>query len=211
MKDKLKKAMKYLFETTLVCLAFVSVISLTSANANTSILNTTSNKNLTMVRTAEDEKIKLQKQEAIQVKLEESKIVYDGLTMDELINKLNRNLGSSLAGKGKVFAEYSLQRGIDPYLVVAIVLHETGCKYGCSGLTKQCNNVGGQKGSPSCGGSSYKAFSTLDDGIRGMIDNLYYNYYSRGLRTPEAINKKYAESMTWSAKINNYMRTIKAN
>lgn len=211
MKQKLKKVGKIVARSTVLCLAFGCVITVASANANKMVDNTIENQNLTMVRTAEDEKIKAEKQEAIQIAIEESKTVYDGLTMDELVAKLNRNLGSTLTGKGRVFAEYSLQYGMDPYLVVAIVLHETGCKYGCSGLTRQCNNVGGQKGTPSCGGGSYKAYPTLDAGIKGMIDNLYYNYYSKGLKTPEAINTKYAESTTWATKINNYIRTIKAS
>ena len=51
------------------------------------------------------------------------------------------------------------------------MLHETGCKYKCSNLVVSCNNVGGQKGSPSCGGGSYKYYATLDDGIVGHIEN----------------------------------------
>lgn len=184
---------------------------ITSTNVNATFANTIENENLTMVRTAEDEKVMAERKEAIQIAIEESKVVFDGLTMEELVGKLDRNLGSTLTGKGKLFAEYSLERGIDPYLVVAIVLHETGCKYGCSTLTKQCNNVGGQKGSPSCNGGSYRSYPTIDDGIKGMIDNLFYNYYSQGLKTPEAINPKYAESTTWATKIRNYMNTIKAS
>ena len=39
-------------------------------------------------------------------------------------------------------------------LAVSIMLHETGCKWGCSYLVNSCNNVGGQKGS-GCGAYSY--------------------------------------------------------
>ena len=55
-------------------------------------------------------------------------------------------------------------------------MHETGCTWGCSKLVKECNNVGGQKGTPSCNGGSYKAYNTLDEGIIGFLDNIYYNY-----------------------------------
>ena len=106
------------------------------------------------------------------------KIVWDGLTMGELTDKLNRTLNSTLAGKGEIFATHSLELGIDPYLAVAIVMEETGCKWDCSYLVKACNNVGGQKGSPSCNGGSYKAYNSLDEGIIGYLDNLYYNYYA---------------------------------
>ena len=138
-------------------------------------------------------------------------IVYDGMTLEELSAKLDRSLNSTLAGKGSLFASYALELGIDPYLSVAIVLHETGCKWDCSQLVKQCNNVGGQVGSPSCGTTGYKAYSTIDEGIKGFMDNLYYNYYAQGLTTPETINTKYASSNTWATKINNYIEMIKAN
>lgn len=137
--------------------------------------------------------------------------VYDGLTMSELTQKLDRNLNSTLSGYGYLFASYSLALGLDPYLALAITLQETGCKWNCSTLVKQCNNVGGMKGSPGCNGGSYKAFNTLDEGIKSYLDNLYYNYYSIGLTTPELINPKYAESTEWSKNVNNYILQIKAN
>ena len=90
-------------------------------------------------------------------------IVYDGMTMSELAEKLNRSLKSTIAGKGYIFASYSLERGVDPYLAVSIMLLETGCNWSCSSLMRKCNNVGGQKGSPSCDGGSYKSYPSLDD------------------------------------------------
>lgn len=136
-------------------------------------------------------------------------IVYDGMTMEELSAKLNRSLNSTVAGKGELFASYSLEKGVDPYLAVSIMLLETGCKWTCSGLVRSCNNVGGQKGSPNCSGG-YRSYPTLDDGIRGFIDNLANNYYAYGLTTPEAMNSKYAESNTWAMKVNNYISSVKA-
>lgn len=137
-------------------------------------------------------------------------IVYDGLTMNELADKLNRSLNSTISGKGYLIASYSLQLGIDPYMATAIILHETGCNGTCSSLVRECNNVGGQKGGPSCGGGSYKAYSTLDEGIMGYLDNLYRNYYAYGLTTPESIGPKYAASPTWASKVNNYITLIKS-
>lgn len=141
--------------------------------------------------------------------LEKRIIVYDGMTMEELSAKLNRSLNSTVAGKGELFASYSLAKGVDPYLAVSIMLLETGCKWTCSGLVRSCNNVGGQKGSPNCSGG-YRSYPTLDDGIRGFIDNLANNYYAYGLTTPEAMNSKYAESNTWAMKVNNYMSSVRA-
>lgn len=141
--------------------------------------------------------------------LTQRKIVYDGMTIEELTAKLNRSLGSTMTGKGELIATYSLQRGVDPYLAMGVMLLETGCKWSCSGLVQKCNNVGGQKGSPNCSGG-YRSYPTLDDGIRGFIDNLADNYYAVGLNTPEAMNKKYAESGAWAVKVRNYMSQVQA-
>ncbi len=137
-------------------------------------------------------------------------IVYDGMTMSELTEKLNRSLKSTIAGKGDIFASYSLERGVDPYLAVSIMLLETGCNWSCSSLMRRCNNVGGQKGSPSCDGGSYKSYPSLDEGIKGFIDNIADNYYAYGLTTPESMNKKYAASNMWAIKVNNYISSVKA-
>ena len=138
--------------------------------------------------------------------------VFEGMTMEELAEKLNRSLGTDyIAGKGELIAKACMEREIDPYLAVAIMLHETGCGSYCSSLARNCNNVSGQKGSPSCGGGSYKAYATLDEGIIGFLDNLKWNYYNYGLNTVEAIGSKYAEGIEWSAKINWYMEKIRNN
>ncbi len=138
--------------------------------------------------------------------------VYDGLTIDELAEKLNRNLGNGyIAGKGYLIANHCIELGVDPYVAVSIMLHETGCRYNCSALVRTCNNVGGQKGAPGCNGGSYKAYSTLDEGIIGFIDNLYRNYYSKGLTTIDTIATKYAQSTAWPGKIKSYVEQIRAN
>lgn len=133
---------------------------------------------------------------------------FNGEDIDTIASKLDRYLNSSLSGKGHFIAEYSLSVGIDPYLCTAVMLQETGCYYNCSGLTKSCNNVGGNKGSPSCNGGSYRRFDTLDDGIRFAINKLN-SYYKKGLTKPEQINPYYASDKTWYQKVNNYIRRLK--
>lgn len=141
----------------------------------------------------------------------ERNIVYADMTLEELSAKLDRSLNSTLSGKGYLFAKTSLDFGVDPYLAVAIALHETGCKWNCSALVKQCNNVGGQKGGTvKCGNGAYRAYPTLEEGIIGFIDNLAHNYYAYGLTTPEKINPKYAASPAWASKVNDYIKKIKA-
>ena len=130
--------------------------------------------------------------------------------MDELVDKLNRSLKNELSGYGYLYASYCLETGVDPYIAVAISLHETGCNGTCSTLMRECNNVGGQKGSPVCGSGGYRGFDTLEDGIKGFIDNLSQNYFGIGLNTPELMNKKYAASTTWATQVNNYVNTIRS-
>ena len=141
---------------------------------------------------------------------DKKEIVFEGMTMDELAEKLNRSLNSTLSGYGYQFASKSLELGLDPYLAVAIVLHETGCSWGCSELVNQCYNVGGQKGAPGCWGGEYQAFGSMEEGINAYLENLYYNYVAQGLTSPEAINTRYASSQTWASKIYYYIDLIRA-
>ena len=171
----------------------------------TQITLTTFNKFLEKKVQVEEERKEREYQEYLK-----SLIVYDGLTMDELAEKLDRSLKNELHGYGRLYAEYSLANGVDPYIAVAISLHETGCNGNCSSLMRTCNNVGGQKGYPVCGSGGYKGFDTLEDGIKRFIDNLSRNYFGMGLNTPELMNPKYAGSTTWASKVNYYVDTIKA-
>ena len=137
-------------------------------------------------------------------------VLYEGLTIDELALKLNKSLKSNLKGTGNLFAKYSIEYEVDPYLAVSIFLLETGCKWGCSRLVRECNNVGGMKGNPGCFGGSFRKFETLEDGIEAFIKLLSTGYYKKGLTTPELMEKKYAGgSNTWAAKVNNYINQVK--
>lgn len=149
-------------------------------------------------------------QETKEPEVQAEPIVYDGMTLNELAEKLNRSLKSTLSNTGMSFAKYSVEMGIDPYLAVAIVLHETGCNGTCSEQVRNCYNVGGMKGGPSCNGTSYKKFNSLDEGIAAFMNNLKVKYYDQGLNTPELMNKKYAASQTWASKVNMYIEKLKA-
>jgi len=134
--------------------------------------------------------------------------VYEGMTMEELADKLNRSLRNEMSGKGLLIAQKSIELGVDPYIATAIMLHETGCSQSsCSYIARTCYNFGGQKGS-GCG--AYQAYGSVDEGITGMISNLYRNYYAYGLNTVEAIGHRYAESTVWPTKINSYVQNLRA-
>ena len=140
----------------------------------------------------------------IQEETQAQPVVYDGMTMDELTEKLNRSLKSTLANTGNIFAKDAVNLGIDPYLAVAIVLHETGCSYSCSKLVKESYNVGGMKSD-----GSYLKFNSIEEGIHSFMNNLSKKYVSLGLDTAEKMNSKYAASTTWATKVNNYIEKIK--
>ena len=131
--------------------------------------------------------------------------VFENMTIEELTEKLNRSLGGIMAGHGDIIATHSIEMGVDPYVVTAIMMHETG--NGTSNISNNCFNFGGQKGS-GCG--AYRAYGSIEEGLRGMIDNLYNNYYAQGLTTVETIAPRYAESSSWPAKINWYVEQIRA-
>jgi len=141
---------------------------------------------------------------------DDGSLIYDGMTLTELTNKLNLSLNDYLTNTGYFFAEYTKKTGLDPYLSVAIVLLETGCKWSCSSLTRDCNNIGGLKGGPSCNGNGYKKYNTLGEGIDGFLDILYNKYYLNGMKTAEEMASTYAASSEWTNKVNTYMNEIKA-
>lgn len=142
---------------------------------------------------------------------DDGSIIYDGLTLTELTNKLNKSLNGYLTNTGYFFAKNTKDTGMNPYLSVAIVLLETGCKWTCSTLTTKCNNIGGLKGGASCNGSSYSKYDTLGEGIEGYLNTIYNNYYIKGLDTPEKMASKYAASPEWSRKVNTYISEVMNN
>ena len=134
--------------------------------------------------------------------------VYEGMTLEEVANQLNKSLKNDISGKGMVIASKSIELGVDPFVATAIIMHETGCgQSSCSHIARTCYNFGGQKGS-GCG--AYQRYSSVDEGLEGMISNLYRNYYSKGLTTVETIGPRYAESTTWVSMINWYVGKIKS-
>ena len=133
--------------------------------------------------------------------------VYNGMTLDEVAAQLNKSLKNDISGKGMVIAKKSIELGVDPFVATAIILHETGCGQNrCSKIARECYNFGGQKGS-GCG--AYRRYSSVDEGLEGMIINLHNNFYSKGLTTIESIGPRYAESGEWVGKINWYVNKIK--
>lgn len=135
-------------------------------------------------------------------------VVFEGMTIEELGEKLEKSLGSDLRGEGLNIAQLSLQHNVNPYLGLAIILHETGCSYSCSYLSRACHNYGGQKGSPNCMGS-YQGFASKEEGLKAFYSNLSNNYINKGLHTAKEINTIYAENPLWHITIEKYTEKIK--
>lgn len=133
-------------------------------------------------------------------------IVYEDLTLEELGAKIDAVFSSTLDGYGKTVASMSLDKGVDPVVAASIILVETGCKWTCSSLVRNNNNVGGMRGT-----NGYAKFASLDAGLEAFINNLANNYYAKGLNTPELINKKYATNPNWYKDVYYYMNLIKAS
>ncbi|WP_256992667.1 glucosaminidase domain-containing protein [Paenibacillus sp. XY044] len=98
---------------------------------------------------------------------------------------MNKTLSGALKGQGNAFVSAGQKYGIDPALLAAIAIHETG--NGSSSAAKNKNNVGGMMGK-----NGLMTFSSLQDGIDKMASNLKRNYIDKGLTTIEQIQKKYA-------------------
>ncbi len=132
--------------------------------------------------------------------------ISNGLTYDELVAKINKNIGGVLAGKGKFIVDKCLSLNIDPLFITAVMVVESGCSSNCSYIARNNYNFGGIKGS----NGTYMKYKSVEEGIDGLINVLYYGYISKGARTPESIAPRYAGgSTTWASSVRYIMNRIK--
>ena len=146
--------------------------------------------------------------------LDDGSIVWDGLTVTELTNRLNKSLKSYVTNTGYFFAKYTKTYGLDPYLAVSILLLETGCggHNGCSKLAVNCNNFGGLTGgSQKCkAGGRFNKYNTIEDGLNAFMNILYNRYYSKGKTTPQEIAFEYSNgSETWAGQVQGFYNSVK--
>lgn len=111
----------------------------------------------------------------------------------EKIDKLLSNekgvfsIAGVFTGKADMFIEAAENHGIDPILLIAIAVHETG--NGTSLAVKGKNNPGGLT-NPQTG--NLFVYESLEEGVDAMASNLNRLYISQGLITIEQIGHKYA-------------------
>lgn len=101
---------------------------------------------------------------------------------------INSILTGSLTGKGQTYVDLGRKYGVDPGLVAAISMQETG---GNSSALVNNNNPGGIM-DPNSNWSKVKQFGSFEQGLEYVFKNLKDNYISQGYDTIEKIHTKYS-------------------
>lgn len=119
---------------------------------------------------------------------------YGSITFDGYVGKLGatrqaggataKSLGG-LAAYRDVFMDAAARNGLDPKLLMAIAMHETG--RGTSSAFRNKKNAMGVSDA-----KGPRSFASVEDSIYFMARQLKKNYLDKGLRTVEQIGAKYA-------------------
>ncbi|MCJ1909786.1 glucosaminidase domain-containing protein [Planococcus ruber] len=99
--------------------------------------------------------------------------------------KLENTLDGKLSGAANHFINAGKKYDINPNLLSAIAIHETG--NGSSNAVNQKNNVAGMMGK-----NGLRSYDSIEDSIFDMARNLRKNYLNQGKDTIAAIGAKYA-------------------
>ena len=143
--------------------------------------------------------------------VEEEIVEYDGEDFGVIGKKIEKHLEkTTLEGYGEYIAKRSVNKGVNPYLIGAIIIVNSNCKVQCNAIVEMCNNVGDLTGTyGGCFGGTYKKYYSLEDGIDDLINYVLLNFYANDLKTPNAIYNKYNKNSAWSYKVSQYMDKIK--
>ena len=80
--------------------------------------------------------------------IEEELVEYDGESFESIGKKIEKFLAKTkLEGYGEYIAKYSVNKGVNPYLIGAMVIVNSNCTIQCNAIVEKCNNVGDLKGS----------------------------------------------------------------
>ena len=99
--------------------------------------------------------------------------------------KLENTLEGKLSGAANHFINAGKKYDIDPSLLTAIAIHETG--NGSSRAANDKNNVAGMMGK-----DGLRSYASVEDSIFDMARNLRKNYLNQGKDSIAAIGAKYA-------------------
>lgn len=99
--------------------------------------------------------------------------------------KLENTLGGKLSGTSAHFINAGKKYDLDPNLLSAIAIHETG--NGTSRAANEKNNIAGMMGK-----KGLRSYDSVEESIFDMARNLRQNYLNEGKTTIAAIGAKYA-------------------
>lgn len=99
--------------------------------------------------------------------------------------KLENTLGGKLSGTSAHFINAGKKYDLDPNLLSAIAIHETG--NGTSRAANEKNNIAGMMGK-----NGLRSYDSVEESIFDMARNLRQNYLNEGKTTIASIGAKYA-------------------
>ncbi len=99
--------------------------------------------------------------------------------------KLENTLGGKLSGTSAHFINAGKKYDLDPNLLSAIAIHETG--NGTSRAANEKNNIAGMMGK-----NGLRSYDSVEESIFDMARNLRQNYLNQGKSTVAEIGAKYA-------------------
>ena len=135
---------------------------------------------------------------------------FNGETIEQIAKKMDSVfLKSELEDYGNYISKEAIHKGLNPYLVGAIILESTNCTNKCSVLLRQCFNVAEIKGKHGCFGGSYKKYDSIENSIDELINTLYKKIDSDELQNPYKMFKLYGKNEVWAYKVNDYMEKLK--
>lgn len=138
-------------------------------------------------------------------------VEYDGENYAAVGKKIEKYLvKTTLENYGEYIAKKSINKGVNPYLIAAMIIINSNCEVQCNAIVDKCNNVGDLKGtSGGCFGGTYKRYNTLQDGIDDLINYVLLDLYANDLKNPNAFYQRYEKNSAWSYRVTRYMERIK--
>ncbi|GAB6428012.1 hypothetical protein bcgnr5372_38590 [Bacillus luti] len=118
----------------------------------------------------------------------------------EAINELFKtDKESKLIGLGDAVYKVSIENGIEPGFIAALMYYET--INGQSKFVTEKNNVLGVLDKSGNGAVTFKKFASLEEGLTEQVVNFRQSYLNKGLVTLDKFGKRYAP--TWDKQVNN--------
>lgn len=117
------------------------------------------------------------------------------LLKQRVIEKVLTRYNSQLVGEADTFVKYAYEYNIDPYLLISISGLESF--FGRHMIPGNYNAWGW--------GGGYIGLESWDNAIHTISKALRENYYDKGAQNIDDVGRKYAESPTWSVRVQYFM------